>query len=124
KGFRWSIEDPERREAFDLRHRALYGATGHPHIVPIWDGGFTTERHPFLVLPYADGRSFAYRLQMLGPRPVEEVLRVGIDVADALAAAHSRHVLHRDVTPASVLLYGDGVVALPGFSLSLFGTGD
>jgi serine/threonine protein kinase len=89
--------------------------------MPILDGGFTTERHPFLVMPYADGGSFAYRLATLGPRPVEEVLRVGIDVADALAATHSRGVLHRDVTPASVLLLADGVVCLTGFALTLFG---
>jgi serine/threonine protein kinase len=72
-------------------------------------------------MPYADGGSFGYRLETLGPRPIEEVLRVGIDVADALAASHARGVLHRDVTPGSVLLYGDGTVGLTGFALTIFG---
>ena len=121
KVYRWSVEDAERREQFDVGFRGVYGATGHPHIVPLLDGGFTTERHPFLVMPYADGGSFGYRLETLGPRPIEEVLRVGIDVADALAASHSRGVLHRDVTPGSILLGADGVVALTGFAMTIFG---
>jgi serine/threonine protein kinase len=121
KVYRWSVEDAERREMFDVGFRGVYGATGHPNILPLLDGGFTTERHPFLVMPYADGGSFAYRVETLGPRPIEEVLRVGVDIADALAATHSRGVLHRDVTPGSILLHGDGVVGLTGFALTLFG---
>ena len=121
KVYRWSVEDPDRRDLFDTGFRSVHGGTGHPHILPVLEGGFTTERHPFLVTPYADGGSFAYRLRTLGPRPLAEVLRVGIDVSDALAATHARHVLHRDVTPASVLLLGDGVVSLTGFALTLFG---
>jgi serine/threonine protein kinase len=121
KVYRWSVEDAERRELFDVGYRSVHGATGHPHIVPLLDGGFTTERHPFLVMPYADGGSFAYRLAALGPRPVDEVLRVGIDVADALAATHARGVLHRDVTPSSVLLFATGGIALTGYALTLFG---
>lgn len=121
KVYRWSVEDAERRELFDVGYRSVHGATGHPHIVPLLDGGFTTDRHPFLVMPYADGGSFEYRVSTLGPRPVAEVLRVGIDVADALAATHARGVLHRDVKPASVLLFGDGTVSLTGFALTLFG---
>ena len=44
KVYRWSVEDPDRRDLFDTGYRSVYGATGHPHIMPILDGGFTTIR--------------------------------------------------------------------------------
>ncbi|MGH7138729.1 MAG: protein kinase domain-containing protein [Pirellulales bacterium] len=59
---------------------------------------------PYLVMPYVRGPSLEKRLRSAGPLAVEEILRVGMQVAAGLAAAHAQGLIHRDIKPANIML--------------------
>ncbi len=61
-------------------------------------------RLPFLVMPLLGGESLAQRLKTSGPMPLMEILRIGMQAADGLGAAHAQGLIHRDVKPANILL--------------------
>jgi serine/threonine-protein kinase len=90
------------RKRFAREARAA-AAVAHEHVIAIhsvdsWNG------LPYLVMSYVDGRSLQERLEATGPLPVEEVVRVGVQAARGLAAAHAQGLVHRDVKPANILL--------------------
>ncbi|GAB1689207.1 protein kinase domain-containing protein [Krasilnikovia sp. M28-CT-15] len=96
-----------------LRQEALAAARlCHPHITGIFDFGESplSERLtvPYVVMELNDGESVGARLRRDGPLPWREAIAVAVDVASALATAHARGVVHRDVTPANVMLTGSG----------------
>ena len=90
-----------RREAQAVR------ALSHPNIVRLYD---YLEDGPwsFLVMERIDGDDLAERLKRDGPLPVDEVVKIGRGLASALAAAHDKGILHRDVKPQNVLLDSSG----------------
>jgi hypothetical protein len=89
----------------------------HPGIVRVHD--FVEHAGTAsLVLDLVEGRSLQQRLKDGGPLPVAEAIEVGIALADALAYAHERGVLHRDVKPHNVLLGRDGRPRLTDFGLA------
>jgi hypothetical protein len=63
-----------------------------------------TQGLPYLVMPYVRGPSLEKRLRAGGPLAIEEILRVGMQVAAGLAAAHAQGLVHRDIKPANILL--------------------
>ena len=77
----------------------------HPHIVPLLDSG---ETHGvfYLVMPLIEGETLRARLVREGRLPVRDVLRILADVADALAYAHRKGIIHRDIKPDNILLAG------------------
>jgi len=93
-----------------LRQEALAAARlCHPHITGIFDFGESplSDAHltvPYVVMELNDGESVAARLSRRGPLPWREAVTVAVEVASALATAHARGVVHRDVTPANVML--------------------
>ncbi|MDR6173256.1 tRNA A-37 threonylcarbamoyl transferase component Bud32 [Nocardioides zeae] len=76
----------------------------HPHIVNLLDVGTTGAGRPFLVMDFVEAGTVHDRLRQQGPLPVHEILEIGYVLADALAFAHERGVLHRDVKPQNVLV--------------------
>ncbi|MBV8760598.1 MAG: serine/threonine protein kinase [Deltaproteobacteria bacterium] len=88
----------------------------HPHIVEIYDFGYLPDRRPYLVMELLGGVSLGDVL-MGGPLPPSAALSVASQLAEALAAAHARGVVHGDVTPSNVLL-DDGHVTLIDFGLA------
>ncbi|GAA5188641.1 hypothetical protein GCM10023322_39780 [Rugosimonospora acidiphila] len=77
--------------------------SSQPHIVGIIDTGTTSAGNPYIVMEYCPGGSYAQILRQRGPLPVDEVVDVGMKVAEALQAAHDVGVLHRDVKPSNIL---------------------
>ncbi|MEV4052293.1 protein kinase [Amycolatopsis sp. NPDC049688] len=100
-----------------LREARLTARLRHPHAITVHDvveapGG------PYLVMEYLPSRSLAEILLDRETLPAEEVARIGVQVASALAAAHAEGVVHRDVTPANVLLGEEGVAKIADFGIS------
>jgi serine/threonine-protein kinase len=77
----------------------------HPHILPVHDSG-EADGFLFYVMPYVRGGSLRARLEEEQQLPVEEAVSIASEIADALAHAHERDVVHRDVKPANILLSG------------------
>ena len=77
----------------------------HPHILPLLDsgdaGGFL-----YYVMPYVEGESLRTRLTRHGELPIHDVVKILVEVTDALTYAHERGVVHRDIKPDNVLLSG------------------
>src|SRR5215471_21223818 len=87
-----------------------------PHIAEIYDLD-SDQGEVFLVMEYVPGETLSERLRH-GSLPEREVLRVGIQLADGLAAAHERGVLHRDLKPANVRLTPNGDAKILDFGLA------
>jgi serine/threonine-protein kinase len=82
----------------------------HPHIVPVLSAGFigfrSGLRGPYYTMPFIRGETLRSRLEREGPLQPDEVRRILIDVADALAHAHEAGIVHRDIKPDNVFLVG------------------
>jgi len=90
------------RSRFSREARAA-AAVVHQHVVPIHN--VETERElPFIVMQYISGESLQARVDREGPLELCEILRIGMQVADGLSAAHQQGLVHRDIKPANILL--------------------
>ncbi|MDB4874465.1 MAG: protein kinase [Gemmatimonadetes bacterium] len=90
------------------REILLAAGLQHAHIVPVLSAG-ETDGLPWFTMPFVDGESLRQRLAR-GPLPIAEVSSILRDVARALAYAHSRGVVHRDIKPDNVLISGGSAV--------------
>ena len=96
--------NPDVRTRF-IREAQTAAQLSHPNIVPIYtvddkDGGSLV----YFVMAFVDGESLGVRLAREGAWPVDQTVRVLRDVADALAYAHARGVVHRDIKPDNILI--------------------
>jgi len=91
----------------------------HPHILPLFDSG-QADGFLFYVMPFVEGETLRERLDREHQLPVDEAVRIAIDVAEALHHAHTHGVVHRDVKPANILLHsGRPVIADFGIALAV-----
>ena len=88
----------------------------HPHIVPLLSAG-EADGLPYFIMPFVTGESLRARVAREGELPIAETLRILRDVVSALAYAHARGVVHRDVKPDNVLLSG-GVAVVTDFGVA------
>ncbi len=107
---------PELAYRAEIRSRFLREAETaaqltHPHIVPIYSVD-EADGLVYFVMACVDGENLGRRLHERGPMPIADVRRVLAEVADALAYAHARGVVHRDIKPDNILLDQDGDRAL------------
>jgi Tol biopolymer transport system component len=88
----------------------------HPHILPLFDSG-SAEGTLFYVMPFIDGESLRDRLRREHRLPIGQIVRILRELADALAHAHAKGVIHRDVKPDNVLI-SDRHVFLADFGIA------
>src|SRR6185437_1132246 len=98
-------ERPDARQRFEREARAI-SSLNHPHICTLYDIGHQ-DGTDFLVMEFLEGETLAKRLEK-GPLATPELLRVGIEVADALDKAHRKGILHRDLKPSNIMLTKSG----------------
>jgi serine/threonine protein kinase len=99
----------QARERFEREAKAI-SSLSHPHICPPYDVGHQ-DGTDFLVMEYLEGETLADRLKK-GRLPLEQVLQYAIQIADALDAAHSHGVIHRDLKPGNIMLTKSGAKLL------------
>ncbi|HEX7977131.1 MAG TPA: protein kinase, partial [Gemmatimonadaceae bacterium] len=92
-----------------LREIKLTASLQHPHILPIHDSG-ESEEQLYYVMPYVEGDSLRQRLTADNRLSIEEAVRIGREVAGALAYAHERGIVHRDIKPENILFSGGHAV--------------
>ncbi len=97
--------DPELRQRFEREARAI-SSLNHPHICHLYDVG-TQDGTDYLVMEYLEGETLADRLQK-GGLPLDQALKVGAELADALDKAHRVGIVHRDLKPGNVMLTRSG----------------
>ncbi|MGW3890347.1 serine/threonine-protein kinase [Micromonospora chokoriensis] len=119
------LADHERDE---LRSRTLREARAaarlnHPAVVRLYDV-VPVEGSPWIVMEYVPSRTLQDVLDAEGPLEPARAARIGLAVLDALHAAHTAGVLHRDIKPQNVLVAHDGRVMLTDFGLATFDGGD
>jgi Tol biopolymer transport system component len=101
--------NPDLKQRFDREARAI-SSLNHPHICHLYDVG-SQNGTDFLVMEYMEGETLADRLQK-SPLPLEQVLKVGIEIADALDKAHRAGIVHRDLKPGNIMLTNSGAKLL------------
>lgn len=96
---------PELKSRFEREAKTL-SSVSHPHICHLYDVG-SQDGVDFLVMELLEGETLAARL-MKGPLPLQELLKIGIQIADALARAHQLGITHRDLKPSNIMLTRTG----------------
>lgn len=100
---------------FEMEQMILPMLSG-PHVPKLFGiGDFATQ--PYIVMEYVEGESLLPRLDA-APRPVEEVIDIGVKVARALTDLHRQHVLHLDIKPSNIMLRPNGEAVFIDFGLS------
>jgi eukaryotic-like serine/threonine-protein kinase len=100
---------PEFQQRFEREARSI-SALSHPHICALYDVGQDGGTY-YLVMEFLEGESLADRLAR-GPLPCEQVVRYGIEICEALDAAHRQGVVHRDLKPGNVMITRAGAKLL------------
>jgi len=97
--------NPDLKARLEREARAI-SSLQHPHICVLHDIGHQ-DGIDYLVMEFLEGETLAERLRK-GPLPVEQALKIGIEIADALDKAHRRGIIHRDLKPGNIMLTKGG----------------
>src|ERR1700739_1455089 len=114
--------DPERLSRFQ-REAKMLAALNHPNIATI-HGLEQSNGTSYLVMELVSGETLAERVKKEGPVPIEEALKIAVQIAEALEAAHEKGILHRDLKPANVKVTPEGKVKVLDFGLAKAFAGD
>jgi serine/threonine protein kinase len=113
-----SIYGRKRREQF-LQEARIMAALRHPNIVTIYDVG-SSSNVDFIAMEYLRGATLGQRIIEDQRIPLREVLRIGEQIANALACAHAEGIIHRDLKPGNIIVEPDGSVKVLDFGLARY----
>ena len=114
--------DRQARQRFVAESQEA-SALDHPHIATIYEVGEIADGPPYLAMPYYEGGTLSSRVRD-GALRVRDALALGLQIADALAAAHERGIVHYDLKPANVVLTSTGLAKVVGFGVARLNAGD
>src|SRR5205807_3465235 len=108
--------DPERLSRFQ-REAKMLASLNHPNIATIYGLEQSNGTH-YLLMELVSGETLAERAKREGPVPIEEALKISVQIAEALEAAHEKGIIHRDLKPANVKVTPEGKVKVLDFGLA------
>ncbi len=109
-------EQADQLQRFRQEARAV-AKISHPNVVAVIDAG-EDRGHPYIVFEYVEGETLKQRIARVGALDVQEALAYSIEIARALALAHARQLVHRDIKPQNVLIDSEGRAKLTDFGIS------
>ena len=109
-------KDPDRLRRFTQEARAASRLT-HPNVCVVHEIGETNDSRPFIAMEYIEGVTLRQRIKNGGMK-LGDVLDIGIQVADALTAAHEAGIVHRDIKPENIVVRPEGYVKILDFGLA------
>ena len=86
------------------REAKAASSLSHPNVITVYDFGVLDDTQPYMVMDYLDGMTLADHLSQTGPLPIRDALEIMEQVTAALAHAHRKGVLHRDLKPGNIML--------------------
>src|SRR5882672_10313282 len=109
-------KDQNQRKRFRTEAKAASGLN-HPNICVIYEVGETEEGQPFLAMEFVEGQTLDALMQQRR-LAIREVLSLGIQIAEALDAAHARQIVHRDIKPGNIMVDRRAQVKVLDFGLA------
>jgi formylglycine-generating enzyme required for sulfatase activity/dienelactone hydrolase len=100
-----------------LQEARAASSLDHPNICTIYDIGKTDDGRTFIVMAYYEGETLRARMAR-GPMPAGDAIRIGRQIAQGLARAHERGIVHRDVKPANIFITTDGTAKVLDFGVA------